>query len=178
MRVIWQSVAVTAVVLVVGLAAAARDDEPGKMNPVSDPAPATPVKQVGPVDPVKPVDPPPVKPVELKEPAPGKSKTVIRGAGNGWGNTIVVDNGGTGRGTTVIQNSRNGFGNRVVVIDGKVVTDVPGVGAKDLRFGDVKFYSVLHGCTVYWDPKTTAWYRYDNFRERYVPAEWDADWDD
>jgi len=41
---------------------------------------------------------------------------VISNSGNGAGNTICIDNGGTGRpAMTIIANSRNGFGNRIIV---------------------------------------------------------------
>jgi hypothetical protein len=44
----------------------------------------------------------------------GRSTGVISGSGNGFGNTIVVDN-GPGGGITVVQNSRNGVGNRLIL---------------------------------------------------------------
>jgi len=44
---------------------------------------------------------------------------VITGSGNGWGNTIIVDNDGSaGQGVTIIQGTRNGFGNRLIVRPG------------------------------------------------------------
>jgi hypothetical protein len=113
------------------------------------------------------------------EPAPARgpaeSRTTVRGVGNGTGNSIVIDNGGGG-GTTVIENSRNGVGNRLVIVDGEVVTDVQAPApprGQAARFGEMRFYSVLHGAMLYWCPRTLAWYRYDPDQGRYVRATWD-----
>ena len=46
---------------------------------------------------------------------PGRAANVIRGVGNGLGNSIIVDNGLGSNGVTVIENARNGFGNRIVI---------------------------------------------------------------
>lgn len=45
----------------------------------------------------------------------GRSTNLVTGSGNGFGNTIVVDNGPGGGGVTVVKNARNGIGNRLIV---------------------------------------------------------------
>jgi hypothetical protein len=101
-----------------------------------------------------------------------RSLNVLRGSANGVGNTVIIAN-GSGRSTTVLKNSRSGVGNRVVIVDGEVVTDEAPARPRDsgLKFGDVKYYSPAHGCTLYWDPRALGWYRYDADLEEYVPAE-------
>lgn len=105
---------------------------------------------------------------ELRPPEPKEAPRCRPGS-----NVIIIDNGGRGS-STVIDNAANGAGKRLVVVDGQVISDTPAVApGKALKFGDVKFYSPLHQCTLYWGPKTLTWYRYDRERQEYVPAEWD-----
>jgi hypothetical protein len=54
----------------------------------------------------------------------GRSTNVVTGSGNGFGNTIVVDNGPGGGGVTIVQNARNGVGNRLVVDPDDVFLDL------------------------------------------------------
>jgi len=108
-------------------------------------------------------------------PNAGHSATILKGIANGRGNQILVENDGE-RSTTVIQNARNGVGNRIVVVDGQVVTDLsdaPPLLKDAASVGSLSFYSPLHGCTLYWNPRTLSWCRYDKAREQYVPVQWD-----
>jgi hypothetical protein len=97
---------------------------------------------------------------------PATGSNVIRGSGNGVGNTIVVEGNGTGK--TVISNSRNGVGNRIVVRNdgGTVVIDddllredlagVPGVAVLPRKCKPTLTNVVAtgDGGFVAWDPKT------------------------
>lgn len=103
-----------------------------------------------------------------------RSSNRLSGVANGLGNTIIIDN-GNGSSKTVLENSRNGTGNRIVIQDGQVVTDLSPLQrprCDRAQFGDIKFYSPMHHTTLYWNPRTLSWYRFDTDQGDYVPAEW------
>lgn len=109
--------------------------------------------------------------------ADGRSTTVISGSGNGFGNRIVVTNGGAG-GTTVIRNSRNGWGNRIVVDpeDERIELAARGPARPPVRhpeggkFWTEKVWSEAHNANLYWSPADRVWYRFDPADDRYRPV--------
>lgn len=115
---------------------------------------------------------PPLVPMAPQPPAVVGSQTVIRGSGNGFGNTIIVDNQGFGPSSTVIENTRNGFGNKVTVINNGqsvVLTDPPCYRGKANAFWNTKLFCDSLGCTVYYCPKAAKWYIYLGTEDAYRP---------
>ena len=104
-----------------------------------------------------------------------RKSNIVRGAANGFGNSIVIDNGPGGRGTTVIENSRNGVGNSVVIVDGKVVAPCRVYRGRDNNFWTEKRFDDNRREWQYWSPKDKAWFRYDAdaecFRQLPPPAQ-------
>lgn len=109
----------------------------------------------------------------------GRSTNVITGSGNGFGNRIVVSNGGAG-GTTIIRNSRNGWGNRIVVDPEDEVIELPARAPaaarppvrypEDGKFWTQKVWSDAVGANVYWSPADRAWYRFRADDDSYHPV--------
>jgi hypothetical protein len=155
-------------------------------EPAQPPLPGKPPETVPPVqgqpqEPVPPAQGQPQEPVQPTKPVPPPvpgplSVNVIRGNGNGIGNSVVISNQGSSGGVTYVSNNRLGVGNRLVIInrDGQQVY----VG-KDLRYPkDKKFWTATRmskelGYTLYWCPQTQLWFRYLAADECFRPA-WDA----
>lgn len=102
------------------------------------------------------------------------SSTVVANTGNGFGNRIVVSNGGAG-GTTVVRNARNGVGNRLVLDPEETVVELPAAKppvrfAEDGAFWTKKQWSDAFDCNLYWSPADRSWYRYHREDESYRPV--------
>lgn len=117
--------------------------------------------------------------VIVRQAGSGGSTNVITSSGNGVGNRIVVDNGGTS-GVTILQNVRNGIGNSVTVTPAGPVLDLPSrpqpavpptteYKGRATKFWTKKIYSEAFDCNLYWCPKTQWWYRYDKAADTYRP---------
>ncbi len=106
---------------------------------------------------------------ELPEVKTGSS-TVITGSGNGFGNTIVVENAGGGLGSsTVIQHTRNGFGNRVLVRNAGCTIcfgNTFPLTRKTIAWKHRRWLPQARHW-VYWSPDDSAWFRYDWTHEVY-----------
>ena len=117
----------------------------------------------------QPLTPIPTAPKPLVGPG---SSNLIRNAGNGFGNTIVVENQGGGPASTVIENTRNGIGNKVMVINNGqsvVLTSPPTYQGKATNFYSTKVYCDSLGCTVFYSPKDLKWYVYMSGEDLYRP---------
>lgn len=127
--------------------------------------------------------------VIYRRPGAGPATNVISGSGNGFGNTVIVDNAG-GSGTTIVRNARNGIGNRVVIDPSDPRLDLPpGVFAdppaappapvchrgKESKFWTKKVWSDGYDCNLYWDPKAERWFRYQREDDTYRPVPPDYD---
>jgi hypothetical protein len=84
--------------------------------------PANPALPANPEEPIPPEPMPPIPEVKQPVPAvpplnePARRLNVLRNSGNGYGNTIIVDNGTSGgNGVTIVDNVRNGIGNKLIV---------------------------------------------------------------
>jgi len=149
-------------VVLAGLGFVAYGDEP--------PAPEKPAPKAE--GPAPKDDPAPAKP---RPPLPGKSRTVISNTGNGFGNTIIVDNGGAGRGEVIISNTRNGVGNRLIISGREVeLPPAPVHKGKDNRFWSFRVWCEELECLIYWDPRALTWYSYHPASDTYRPVEWFA----
>lgn len=158
--------------------------QPQPLEPEPMPAvPAVPALPVQPVEPM-PVQPMPVQPAlphdtqdlilripvprlpevpgvrmpvlpEIRVPAVGAQQYQVPA------NRTMVFNGPSGR--TIVSN--RGSNSTVIVGNGGDTTIVGGDGlcyrGKDNRFWTRSMYSADAGCTVYYDPRTTLWFRYD-----------------
>ncbi len=135
----------------------------------------------------------------------GRSSTVVSGAANGFGNSIVVDNGGS-PGVTVIRNSRNGVGNSITVTpdgpvfeaphrpqfgerrvladpamippaveDAAAFAEAPRYKGRANDFWTRRAWSDRYDCNVYWSDAQRRWYRYHGDDDTYRPLPTDFD---
>ena len=102
---------------------------------------------------------------------------VIRNAGNGYGNSIVIDNGpGGGNGVTIVENVRNGIGNRVIVNNpGQLMV----MGGKTYPQNGLawteKKYSTTMRMWLYWSPRDRSWFMYEPNSKMYTIMPIDLD---
>jgi hypothetical protein len=124
--------------------------------------------------------------VVRRQTAAGRSLNVVTGSGNGFGNTVVVDDGGGG-GLTVVRNARNGVGNRLVLDPDDVLLELPPprldlpppaepvYKGRDAKFWTKKVWSESYDCNLYWCPEYARWFRYDRGDDAYRPVPGDYD---
>ncbi len=152
---------------------------PPQVTPVVDPVPETdpvpgPVPQAVPEGKKPEVEtqekPQPVAPVEPRVKPQERSVTKVFGSGNGFGNTIIVDNDTPGNVT--IRNSRNGFGNRVIVRGGGQIIDLDRqcYRGRNNNFWSHKVWDEQRETMLFWCPKTRLWYQFQEGCGCYRPV--------